>query len=175
MLSPSHITIENRSQVTALSHLRRPLARLLQTLHCLLQSQEGYHPLLKPGKTHHFLVFLIPFLIYNVPWSCVLHRRASEGGAGSGITVQDMEQGRTLFAAGIKDTKLPDNALEEAMLMKQAGRETRRLRALASAWELKEVEHFQKLLGHIHHWNEDNLRKFDALRICLNQPPPTFS
>ena len=35
-------------------------------------------------------------------------------------------------------------------MMKHAGRETRRHRALASAWEIKEVEHYSKLIRHMH-------------------------
>jgi len=34
--------------------------------------------------------------------------------------------------------------------MKRAGRESRRLRALASAWEIQEVEHYAKLMRHMH-------------------------
>lgn len=47
--------------------------------------------------------------------------------------------------------------------MKEAGRETRRLHAMASAWELKEVEHYQKLLHFFHQCNQGNLRTFDTL------------
>jgi hypothetical protein len=34
--------------------------------------------------------------------------------------------------------------------MKHAGRETRRFRALASAWEIKEAEHYTKLISYVH-------------------------
>ena len=46
--------------------------------------------------------------------------------------------------------------------MKQAGRETRRLRAMASAWELKEVEHYHKFLEHLIRRNEDSLQQYEA-------------
>ena len=46
--------------------------------------------------------------------------------------------------------------------MKQAGRETRRLRALASTWELKEVEHYSKFLEYVIHRNEDSLQQYEA-------------
>ena len=46
--------------------------------------------------------------------------------------------------------------------MKQAGRETRRLRAMASAWELKEVEHYRKFLEYIVHRNEDSLQQYEV-------------
>jgi hypothetical protein len=58
-------------------------------------------------------------------------------------------QGRNLFARGIQC--LSDAALQQATLLKHAGHETRRHRAMASAWELKEVEHYSKLLEIIHY------------------------
>lgn len=36
-------------------------------------------------------------------------------------------------------------------MLKYANRETRRHRAMASAWELKEAEHYSKLLEIVHH------------------------
>jgi hypothetical protein len=58
-------------------------------------------------------------------------------------------QGCNLFARDIQC--LSDAALQQAMLLKHMGRETRRHQAMASAWELKEVEHYSKLLEIIHH------------------------
>ena len=46
--------------------------------------------------------------------------------------------------------------------MKQAGCETRRLRAMASMWELKEVEHYCKFLEYIIHHNEDSLHQYEV-------------
>lgn len=42
--------------------------------------------------------------------------------------------------------------------MKHAGRESRRHRALSSAWELKETEHYSRLMSHIHRGNR---RKYE--------------
>ena len=44
--------------------------------------------------------------------------------------------------------------------MKQAGCETRCLQAMASTWELKEVEHYRKFLKYIVHCNEDSLQQY---------------
>ena len=46
--------------------------------------------------------------------------------------------------------------------MKCAGRETRCLRALASAWEIKEVEHYAKLMHHIHKQDYMKYKEFVA-------------
>ena len=46
--------------------------------------------------------------------------------------------------------------------MKHAGRETRCLRALASAWEIKEVEHYAKLMRHIHKQDYMKYKEFVA-------------
>lgn len=59
-----------------------------------------------------------------------------------------LSQGQPLLSAGLK--RLPDKALEEAVLMKHASRETRRFRALASAWELKEARHYSNYLTCLH-------------------------
>ena len=47
--------------------------------------------------------------------------------------------------------------------MKQAGRETRRFRALATAWELKEIEHYGKLVQELHQMDYEELREYDAM------------
>ena len=52
--------------------------------------------------------------------------------------------------------------LHQATLMKQAGRETRRLQAMASMWELKEVEHYHKFLKYLIYCNEDSLQQYEA-------------
>jgi len=46
--------------------------------------------------------------------------------------------------------------------MKQAGRENRRHRALSSAWELKEIEHYSRLMSHIHRANHTKYEEFSA-------------
>ncbi|KAL4066495.1 hypothetical protein V8B97DRAFT_1874519 [Scleroderma yunnanense] len=74
--------------------------------------------------------------------------RSLRGGAGVNIGCHDAKRGRHLFLNNIKH--LSDNALQEALLMKHAGHETRHYQALASAWELKEVEHYGKLMVHMH-------------------------
>ena len=62
-------------------------------------------------------------------------------------------QGTGLFAGGLK--RLSDQELQEAVLMKHAAWETKRHRAMASAWELKEAEHFTKLVGFVHARDRD--------------------
>jgi len=47
--------------------------------------------------------------------------------------------------------------------MKQAGRETRRFRALATAWELKEIEHYGKLVQELHQTDYEELKEYDAM------------
>ncbi|KAG6373017.1 hypothetical protein JVT61DRAFT_7070 [Boletus reticuloceps] len=95
-----------------------------------------------------------------------LERRFSEknlrGGGDSGITPKDLQKGEDVLASGIKNAKLPAEALHQAVLMKQAGRETRRLRAMASVWELKEVEHYRKFLEYVIRRNEDSLQQYEA-------------
>jgi hypothetical protein len=39
--------------------------------------------------------------------------------------------------------------------MKHAARETSRYRAMASAWALKEAEHYAKLVGSVHAWDRN--------------------
>jgi len=46
--------------------------------------------------------------------------------------------------------------------MKRAGRETRHLRALASAWEIQEVEHYAKLVCHLHKDDYMNYKEYTA-------------
>jgi len=46
--------------------------------------------------------------------------------------------------------------------MKQAGHETRHFRALATAWELKEIEHYGKLVQELHQTDYE-LREYDAM------------
>ncbi|KIM57288.1 hypothetical protein SCLCIDRAFT_28902 [Scleroderma citrinum Foug A] len=46
--------------------------------------------------------------------------------------------------------------------MKHAGCETRHLQALASAWEIKEVEHYAKLMRHIHKQDYMKYKEFVA-------------
>ena len=57
-------------------------------------------------------------------------------------------QGKHLFVAGVK--RMSSQAIETAIKMKRAGRENRRLRALASAWKIKEVEHYSTLVRYLH-------------------------
>ena len=52
-----------------------------------------------------------------------------------------------MFLSGIK--KLSDEGLQAAVLMKHAGRETRRLQALAMAWQLKEAEYYGRLMKEV--------------------------
>ena len=52
-----------------------------------------------------------------------------------------------MFLNGIK--KLSDEGLQAAVLMKHAGRETRRLQALAMAWQLKEAEYYGRLMKEV--------------------------
>jgi len=47
--------------------------------------------------------------------------------------------------------------------MKQAGHETRRFRALATAWELKEIEHYGKLVQELHQTDYEELKEYDAM------------
>jgi hypothetical protein len=54
------------------------------------------------------------------------------------------------------------------VLLKEAGHETRRLRAMTSAWELKEVKHYQKLLHHLHQCDKDNLQTFKTFIDSLD-------
>jgi len=70
-----------------------------------------------------------------------------------------LSQGKYLFLDGVQH--LSTEALEEALQMKRAGRETRRLRALASAWEIKEVEHYSKLMRHMHKADYMNYKKYE--------------
>jgi len=70
-----------------------------------------------------------------------------------------LSQGKYLFLEGVQH--LSTEALEEALQMKRAGRETRRLRALASAWEIKEVEHYSKLMRHMHKTDYMNYKKYE--------------
>ncbi|KAI6142882.1 hypothetical protein BKA82DRAFT_4018076 [Pisolithus tinctorius] len=74
-------------------------------------------------------------------------RKSLRGGAGV-IHPNDARDGKFLFRNGIKD--LPDVAIKEAVLMKHAGRETRRYRALSSAWELREAEHYSNFMKYIY-------------------------
>ena len=53
-----------------------------------------------------------------------------------------------MFLSGIKT--LSDKGLQAAVLMKHAGRETRRLQALAAAWQLKEAEYYGRLMKELH-------------------------
>jgi len=46
--------------------------------------------------------------------------------------------------------------------MKCAGRETRHLRVLASAWEIQEVEHYAKLVRHLHKDDYMNYKEYTA-------------
>ena len=57
-------------------------------------------------------------------------------------------QGTSLFAGDIKH--LSAQELQEAVLIKHAARETRHYWAMASTWELKEAEHYAKLVGFVH-------------------------
>ena len=52
--------------------------------------------------------------------------------------------------------------------MKCAGRETRCLQALASAWEIKEVEHYAKLMCHIHKQDYMKYKEFVADEEDIN-------
>ncbi|KAI6150884.1 hypothetical protein BKA82DRAFT_4352676 [Pisolithus tinctorius] len=74
-------------------------------------------------------------------------RKSLRGGAGV-IHPNDARDGKFLFRNSIKD--LPDVAIKEAVLMKHAGRETRRYRALSSAWELREAEHYSNFMKYIY-------------------------
>ncbi|KIM70181.1 hypothetical protein SCLCIDRAFT_6459 [Scleroderma citrinum Foug A] len=47
--------------------------------------------------------------------------------------------------------------------MKQAGRETRRFQALATAWELKEIKHYGKLVQELHQTDYEELKEYDAM------------
>lgn len=58
-------------------------------------------------------------------------RNSLRGGAGLNIGRNDAQTGAHLFCNGIQH--LSDGALKAAVLMKHAGREARRYRALASA------------------------------------------
>lgn len=53
--------------------------------------------------------------------------------------------------------------------MKHASRETRRHRAMASAWELKQAEHYSKLLEIVHH---DDREEYESSLMdeCLIKP-----
>ena len=53
-----------------------------------------------------------------------------------------------MFLSGIKN--LSDEGLQAAVLMKHAGRENRRLQALAVAWQLKEAEYYGRLMNEIY-------------------------
>ena len=57
-------------------------------------------------------------------------------------------QGKDLLLAGAKH--MPSRTIKEVIKMKRAGCETRRLRALASAWQIKEVEHYSKVVRSIY-------------------------
>jgi len=46
--------------------------------------------------------------------------------------------------------------------MKQAGHKNRRHRVLSSAWELKEIEHYSRLMSHIHWANHTKYKEFSA-------------
>ena len=63
-------------------------------------------------------------------------------------------QGKHLFLAGVKHVS--SRAIEDAIKMKRTGREARRLRALASAWQIKEAEHYSKLVRLIHEEDHAN-------------------
>ncbi|KAL4072856.1 hypothetical protein V8B97DRAFT_1916791 [Scleroderma yunnanense] len=51
-------------------------------------------------------------------------------------------------------------ALEQAVLMKQAGHETRQFQALAIAWELKEIEHYGKLVQELHQTDYEEYKEY---------------
>ncbi|KIM54297.1 hypothetical protein SCLCIDRAFT_31172 [Scleroderma citrinum Foug A] len=56
--------------------------------------------------------------------------------------------GELMFLSGIKN--LSDEGLQAAILMKHAGRENKRLQALAAAWQLKEAEYYGRLANEIY-------------------------
>lgn len=64
-----------------------------------------------------------------------------------------LPQGHKFLTAGLK--RLPNKAIEEAVLMKHASRETKRFRALASAWELKEARHYTNYITFVHQVDKD--------------------
>ena len=50
-------------------------------------------------------------------------------------------------------------------MMKHAGRETRRYRAIASAWEMQEAEQYHKFISLIHKSDRERYREFDKLSL----------
>ncbi|KAL4062411.1 hypothetical protein V8B97DRAFT_1877899 [Scleroderma yunnanense] len=90
----------------------------------------------------------LPYPRLNLPEALALHFTGDslKVGADANIGLNDAEV--VPFLTSVKH--LSHNALQEAVLMKHAGHETRHYWALASAWELKEAEHYGKLMAHIH-------------------------
>ncbi|KAF8554398.1 hypothetical protein OG21DRAFT_1508938 [Imleria badia] len=74
--------------------------------------------------------------------------KSLRAGTGTDITPTEAKKGKSLLANGVN--RLSDQELQEGVLMKHAAREARRYRAMASAWELKEAEHYTNLMGLVH-------------------------
>ncbi|KIM66384.1 hypothetical protein SCLCIDRAFT_21886 [Scleroderma citrinum Foug A] len=94
----------------------------------------------------------LPYSSPTLEQALELHFLANSlrGGAGINIGRDDAKNGRHLFHNSIKH--LSDEALEQAVLMKQAG-----------SWELKEIEHYSKLVQELHQTDYEELKEYDAM------------
>ncbi|KAG6373613.1 hypothetical protein JVT61DRAFT_6269 [Boletus reticuloceps] len=90
------------------------------------------------------------------------------GGAGSGVSLGDIEKIGNLLAQSIRASHLSDAVLQEAVLVKEAGCEMRYLCVMALVWELKEAEHYQKLLCSLHQHDQVVFKLFNALIDLVN-------
>ncbi|KIM50047.1 hypothetical protein SCLCIDRAFT_34727 [Scleroderma citrinum Foug A] len=83
-----------------------------------------------------------------MPEALELHfiEKSLRGGAGINIGHDDAKKGKFLFLEGVKH--FSTEALEEAVLMK--------------SWEIKEVEHYAKLMCHIHKQDYMKYKEFVA-------------
>ena len=67
------------------------------------------------------------------------------------------------MASAIEGQLLNDGALAEAKVLKEAGRESRSHRALATVWELKKAEHYHKILQYLVRCDTTSLRLFEEI------------
>ncbi|KIO01511.1 hypothetical protein M404DRAFT_28552 [Pisolithus tinctorius Marx 270] len=84
-----------------------------------------------------------------------------------GITLEDARVGKSLLMCGLR--VMPENAFSKALVMKEADRESARLHALMTAWELEAINHQREFLLAI---QEENMQKFlqstDDLRLFMS-------
>ncbi|KAI6009744.1 hypothetical protein PISMIDRAFT_17479 [Pisolithus microcarpus 441] len=83
------------------------------------------------------------------------------------ITLEDARKGKALLMRGLR--AMSENTFSKALAMKEADRESARLRALMTAWELEAVSHQREFLLAI---QEENMQQFlqsaDDLQFFMN-------